>query len=113
MDNTRNFAVSIARPSPTMSSHQPGRGSDVDDVACLDAEIPPRTATTGRPAAPTISYEASAASTGVAHSRSSARAVIGLPPLLLRVHSAQQRGQRSTPRVRQGDFACAPNSLDQ
>src|SRR5687768_13947807 len=53
---TRYWRVSICLPGPTTSSHHPDEGSCAEDATCLDAEMPPRTATTGAPGGPMISY---------------------------------------------------------
>ena len=37
---TKKRRVSIGRPGPIMSSHQPGAGSSVDDAACADGDRP-------------------------------------------------------------------------
>jgi hypothetical protein len=40
MQMTKNCRVSMGRPGPIMSSHQPGVGSSVDDAACAEGERP-------------------------------------------------------------------------
>src|SRR5512143_1764324 len=42
---TKNRRVSIGRPSPTIVSHQPGRGSSGDDAACADGDSPVNSST--------------------------------------------------------------------
>ncbi len=37
---TKYRPVSIGRPGPIMSSHQPGAGSSVEDAACADGDRP-------------------------------------------------------------------------
>src|SRR5688500_13029131 len=37
---TKKRRVSIGRPGPIMSSHQPGAGSSVDDAACAEGDRP-------------------------------------------------------------------------
>src|SRR5687767_12689341 len=55
MPTTRKRFVSITFPGPTSSSHHPRRGSLSVAVTCRDAEIPPRTTTTGATRGPAIS----------------------------------------------------------
>ena len=56
---TKQRRVSIGRPGPIMSSHQPGAGSSVDDAACAEGDSPVkiRTALSWRTAgSPQVSY---------------------------------------------------------
>src|SRR6267378_5345473 len=78
MPKTRNWLVSIARPGPTTSSHQPGDGSRGDAVTCFEAEIPPSTAMTGAPRGPTISqWTAAESNSPRLHEDSSVDVLVG------------------------------------